>query len=240
MVAVGSFCAVDQCGEIGLLETPFLFTSTARGRSAIDGPIGDEYVDLLRARDIHVVAWLENGLRQLTANRPIRTPADLAGLKLRVPQSPIAAEGFSALGATVTQVPFLRLYAALRGQVLEAQENPIAIIQFERLYEVQAYLSLTRHSYSTAMIVAAGDLLSDLSAAQHVALRHCGEWATNRSREVSDAVERDGQVWLAARGMMVIDDVDTVGFTAKARRVIDGLRTRYSSERIERLIRAAG
>jgi TRAP-type C4-dicarboxylate transport system substrate-binding protein len=219
---------------------PFVFKNVEHGRATFDGPVGDEFAELLRTKDVHVIAWLEHGLRQLTANRPIRTPADLSGIKLRVPQGSIAAECFRMLGADIRTMPFQQVYEALRGQIIEAQENPIATVEFDKFYEVQKYLCLTGHIYSAGMMVVSADVLGDLTERQRAALRQCGGLATRRSREVAGQADREGLVWLRERGMVVIDNVDRSAFAAGCRPVIDMLSQRFGADRVARLTRAAG
>src|ERR1700722_1835877 len=85
--------------EIGLLDAPFLFRDARHARAALDGPIGAELTDLLRAKNVNPLAGAENGMRHVTANRPMRQPQDLRGVHIRVPQSEVMVEAFRELGA---------------------------------------------------------------------------------------------------------------------------------------------
>ena len=84
--------------ELGLLDAPFLFRDAAHARAVLDGPIGAEYAALLHPKGVIVLAWAENGLRHITANRPVRKPDDLRGMHIRVPQSDVMVDAFKALG----------------------------------------------------------------------------------------------------------------------------------------------
>jgi tripartite ATP-independent transporter DctP family solute receptor len=203
--------------QIGLLDMPFLFRDVARARAALDGDIGSELIDRLREKGLHMLCWAENGVRQMTANKPIRRPGDLAGLKLRVPATEAMVAGFRALGADPRALPFTQLYEALRTGDFDAQENPVSNIEAGRLYEVQKYLCLTRHTYSAAVFLIAADLLEDLTPAQNTALFACGQKAKAASRTFADAAEREGLARLRERGMTIIDDVDQAAFAAAAR-----------------------
>ena len=224
--------------ELGLLDAAFLFKDARAARDALDGEIGVELARLAQAKRINVLAWAENGLRHMTANRPIRTPADLAGLKLRVPQSDVALSSFRALGASPAALPFPALYEALRTGEFEAEENPLANIESGRLFDVQKYLCLTRHIYSAAAFVVSQDLLDDLTPEQQAALAACGVSGGVATRVAADAAERDGVARLRDAGMTVITDIDMAAFIAKARPNLAALGQKYGAELMARLIQA--
>lgn len=240
MMAGVTSAAGEFCPEIGLLDVPFVFRDAVRGRAAFDGALGEEYQALLHAAGINVVGWLENGLRHMTSNRAVRKPADLAGLKLRVPPSQVAVDCFTALGAAAAPLPFNQVYEALRTGQFEAQENPIGTAEGSKFYEVQKYLCLTGHTYSAGMIVASSDVLEDLTPKQQAALRQCSGAATARSRAVADAAAQNGVGNLAKAGMTIVDDVDTAAFVTAARPNLARLGGKFGADRIERLIKAAG
>lgn len=236
-IAVTSLSA-NFVPEVALLDTPFLFGSVERGRGAMDGAVGAEYAELLKAKSINVLAWAENGLRHFTANRPIRTPADLRGLKLRVVQSPTIIANFRALGADANGLPWNEVHEALRTGTFEAQENPIGIIEAFRIAEVQRVLSLTGHVYSTAMILAADDVLEDLTAPQVAALRECAQRGAEQTRRFAETAQREGVVRLRASGMTVVEDVDTAAFQRAAQPLLAQLAERFGGDRVQRLVAA--
>jgi TRAP-type transport system periplasmic protein len=223
--------------EAGLLEAPFLFKDVAHARAALDGATGLEFMELLKTKNLNVLAWGENGLRHITANRPIRTPEDLRGLKLRVPQSDVILTTFLGLGADAKQISFLELREALRTGQVEAQENPISVIEAAKLQELQKYLSLTGHIYGTAMIVASSDLLEDLTEAQRAALSACAKQGAAQTRIVAEAAQRDGVGRLKAAGMVVVEP-DVPAFVAASRPNLDALGKKYGMDRMQRLISA--
>src|SRR5260221_220300 len=95
------------------------------------------------------VACFENGFRQITSStHPVRTVADLKGMKLRIPASQMFADVFKSLGAEPTAINTNKLYESLKSGVVEGQENPLAIVDGFKLYEVQKYVSLTAHMWS--------------------------------------------------------------------------------------------
>lgn len=231
--------AANVVPEAGLLDTPFLFASAARGRAAMDGAIGAEYAALMAAAQLHVIGWAENGQRHFTANRPIRRPEDLRGLKLRVAQSPAMIASFTALGAQAGPLAYNDLHEALRTGRFEAQENPIGAIESGRFFEVQRVVSLSGHIYSTAMIMASADVLEDLTPPQQAALRECAGSGVARTRQIAEAAERDGVARLRTAGMSVVEDVDKAAFRAAMAPHMASMAQRFGAERVARL-QAAG
>lgn len=139
----------------GIVNTGFAFTDYDQVWKAMDGPLGKyvrgqiEKVGLLTMSK----PW-DNGFRQITTStRPIHTPDDLRGLKLRVPSAPMLSTLFTALGASPTPINFNEVYSALQTRLVEGQENPLAIIATARLYEVQKYCSLTNHVWDAYWIL---------------------------------------------------------------------------------------
>ena len=117
---------------------------------AMDGKLG-EYVRGEIAKTRQIVAmekiW-DNGFREITSSsKPIASPADLQGFKIRVPVSPLWTSMFTAFGASPTSINFSEVYTALQTKVVEGQENPLAIISTAKLYEVQRYCSMTNHMW---------------------------------------------------------------------------------------------
>ena len=98
LVFATSNVVAHQVPELGLLDAPFIFRDAAHARVTLDGPIGQEFVPLLRDSGLNLLAWGENGVRRVTAGKPVQGPPDLRGLKIRVPQSEVMVEGFRALG----------------------------------------------------------------------------------------------------------------------------------------------
>jgi tripartite ATP-independent transporter DctP family solute receptor len=131
----------------GILNTGFAFTDYDAVWKAMDGDLGTYVRAQIAKTPIMTVSrvW-DNGFRQITSSlREIRTPADLEGFKIRVPQAPMLTSLFKALGAGPAPINFNELYSALQTKVVEGQENPLAIIATARLYEVQKSCSLTGH-----------------------------------------------------------------------------------------------
>lgn len=135
--------------EAQVLDIPYLFSDAPVAWKVMDGWFGKEMAeDCLRKTGMRVLAYGETGFRNFTNSaRPIRSPADMKGLKIRVMESPVYIQMVKALGAAPTPIAWPETYTALQQKVVDGQENPIATIVFAKLFEVQKYLILDGHSY---------------------------------------------------------------------------------------------
>jgi tripartite ATP-independent transporter DctP family solute receptor len=142
--------------EASIVNTGFVFPDYDAVWRAMDGELGTYVRAQIAQRGIMTASrvW-DNGFRHVTSStRPIRTPEDLHGFKIRVPPAAILTSVFKALNAGPTPINFNELYSALQTKVVEGQENPLAIIATARLYEVQTYCSLTGHVWDGYWILA--------------------------------------------------------------------------------------
>ena len=140
----------------GINAVAFAFESYDKVWSAMDGDLGNYVRDQFGKVGLHVMPKvLDNGYRNITASaKPIVTPDDLKGFKIRVPGNPLWVTLFKTLGAAPTPINFGELYAALQTHVVDGQENPLALIQSAKLYEVQKYVSLSGHIWDGHYIFA--------------------------------------------------------------------------------------
>jgi tripartite ATP-independent transporter DctP family solute receptor len=132
-------------------QLPFAFKSAAEAHKVIDGPLGKYIGDEMAAKGMHLfpVAGFDNGMRQVASiPRPIATPEDFAGMKIRVPPGQMMLDTFGAFGAEPVTTSANRIYDALKTGKVEAQENPLAILEGFKLYELVKYVSLTNHMWS--------------------------------------------------------------------------------------------
>jgi tripartite ATP-independent transporter DctP family solute receptor len=132
-------------------QLPFAFKSAAEAHTAIDGPLGRYIGQEMAAKGMHLfpVAGFDNGMRQVaTIPRPITQPDDFAGMKIRVPPGQMMLDTFGAFGAEPVTTPANLIYASLQTGKVDAQENPLAILQGFKLYELIKYVSMTNHMWS--------------------------------------------------------------------------------------------
>ncbi|WP_249931195.1 TRAP transporter substrate-binding protein [Ramlibacter sp. 2FC] len=191
----------------------FLFSGYDKVWSAMDGAVGNyirasiEKVNLVPFSTV----W-DNGFRQVTSStRPIRTPEDLKNFKIRVPVVPLWVSMFKALGAAPVSLPLSEAYQALQTKVADGQENPLALIESAKFFEVQKYCSLTNHSWDGFWFVANGKLWKSLPAdIQAVMAKHINAAARKQRDDIARA-NVDLQKQLEAKGL-VFNQVDTAAF----------------------------
>jgi tripartite ATP-independent transporter DctP family solute receptor len=132
-------------------QLPFAFKSAAEAHKAIDGPLGKYIGEEMAAKGMHLfpVAGFDNGMRQVASiPRAITSPSDFAGMKIRVPPGQMMLDTFGAFGAQPVTTPANQIYDALKTGRVDAQENPLAILEGFKLYELLKYVSLTNHMWS--------------------------------------------------------------------------------------------
>jgi tripartite ATP-independent transporter DctP family solute receptor len=212
-------------------QLPYAFRSPAHAHAAFDGPLGAYLREEMAARGIQAfpVGAFDNGMRQITGNkRPVSVPADLDGMRMRVPSGEMIAETFRAFGAEPVVVNSIDIYEALKSGRVDAQENPLALVELFRLFEVVKFVSMTSHIWSGfnlmahlptwRRIPAAVQAVIESNVARHVRLQR-------QDQDAMNVVMRSG---LARRGL-VFNDVDPAPF----RRHLSGFyrewRTRLGS-----------
>ena len=220
--------------DIGVFNIPFLFRDLAHAHAVLDGPIGQSYLEKFREKRLVALAWGENGMRHITNSKhEIRSPEDLKGLKLRLPQSDVMVAGFTALGADVKPLAFPQLYSALQSGQFDGQENPIATIQSSKFNQVQKYLTLTGHVYDPAILFMSIDDFDELlSADDQRSFVEAAKLAGAASRQFAAAAEAKGVPELAQAGMQVIKDVDRSKFAAEMASATPDFDRRFGSELI--------
>jgi TRAP-type transport system periplasmic protein len=176
---------------------------------------------------VHPKMW-ENGMRQITSSsKPMRTVADLAGFKIRTPAGELWVDLFKSLGAAPAPLNFSELYTALQTRVFDGQENPYAIIDVGRLYEVQKYLSVTNHMWSAYHFLGNQDAWKALPPdIQSVVERNLAKYAILQRRDTQLRNESLSEK-LSRRGM-VINKADTSGFRTKL--TSSGFYTKWSAK----------
>lgn len=144
-----------QIKEMNIFSMPFLMPDHKSIDALTQGPVGDKLFEIISEKGVQPIAWSENGFRELSnSKRPVRTPADLAGLKIRVVGSPLFNDTFTALGANPTQMSWADAKPALSTGAVDGQENPLAVFDIARIHEVgQSHLTLW-HYVADPLIIA--------------------------------------------------------------------------------------
>src|SRR6056297_694770 len=162
-----SASAVSQINtRTAIFDLPYLFEDRAAVQTFADSPAGEMLADGFEGSGMVLAAMWDNGFRQITnAVRPIVTPDDLDGLKIRTPTNRQRVEMFNTLGANATPLSFGEVYSALDQGVIDGQENPANVVDTAKLFEVQGYMSLSNHVYLPTFLVFGEPFLAGLDPA---------------------------------------------------------------------------
>jgi len=199
--------------EIAVFELPFLFPSPEAAYEVLDGPIGQELLDELERVQLKGLAYAERGFRNLTNDvRPVQSPTDVDGLKIRVMENPVYIDTFQSLGANAVPMAWTEALTAMQQGTIDGQENPVNVIYSFRLYEPQRYLSMTRHTYAPALFVMSLNLYNSLPADVQEILRTAAQEAAEYERMMNAESEATQMQALRDNGMEIIEDPDIAAF----------------------------
>jgi len=199
--------------RMGVLYLPHIFDDEAHAHRVLDGEIGDYLAQTLPDNGLRLLAYWENGFRNVTNNlRPVYTPDDIIGMRLRVPENPIYQAIFEHFGASVATIPFAEVYAALQQGVVDAQENPLAIILTSRFYEVQNYLSLTAHVYGPAQVLISEARWQSFTPELQDAIKAAAIEARTYQRQALATMRDEALIYLADH--ITINEINREAFSA--------------------------
>ena len=198
-------------------QVPFAFSSAAQAHTAIDGPLGAYLREEMAAKGIvgFPVGAFDNGMRQIGGRtRAVRVPADLAGLKVRVPDGQLFADMFRAFGAEPVTVNSSGIYGALKAGTVDAQENPLAYMDFFKHYEVMKYVSMTNHMWSGFNMLAHQPTWNRIPADIRASIERHLTRAVRLQREDQQKANAAARTSLAGHGL-AFNEVDQAPFRAK-------------------------
>ncbi|MBC7003096.1 DctP family TRAP transporter solute-binding subunit [Photobacterium sp. BZF1] len=199
----GAFAKV--CKEASVLEIPYLFPSSPVAWKVLDGEFGQSLSEhCLQQTGLRTLSYGETGFRHFTnSKRPIHSPEDLKGLKIRVMTLPLYIEMMKSLGAEATPIAFPEVPTALTTGVIDGQENPVSVITLSKFYEFQKYITLDGHVYSTDFLLINEDFYSSLSPADKEIIDRAGKVAGTVGRAIQQVNSAQGLEILAKNGMEI-------------------------------------
>ena len=198
-------------------QVPFAFPSAARAHRAMDGALGAYLRREMEAKGIvgFAVGAFDNGMRQIAGRtRPIRTLDDLAGLRMRVPDGKMFDDMFRVLGAEPVTVNSSGIYEALKSGKVDAQENPLAYMNFFRHYEVMKYTSMTNHMWSGFNLIGNLAVWRRLPDDIRSSIERNAARAVRLQRQDQETANSAARAALAERGL-AFNDVDTAPFRSR-------------------------
>ncbi|SDD64294.1 tripartite ATP-independent transporter solute receptor, DctP family [Paracoccus isoporae] len=205
-----------------LLAVPYAYLSLEQMDEVASGEIGAQIEEqIISNAQIRPLTYFARGPRNLTSNREIVTPDQIDGLKLRVPNVPLFVNTWQALGAQPTPMAFSEVFTSLQNGTIDAQENPLALIESANFNEVQQFVNLTEHVRSWIYLTISEMKWSQMSEADQAALTEAAQIAQDYERELFLADEDRLVEALQERGMTFVDS-DREAFAAQARDAVLG------------------
>ena len=216
---------VNFAPMMGVLDMPFLFASNAEAYKVLDGEIGQELLGTLEAAGLKGLAYAERGFRNVTNSvRPVANAEDIKGLKLRVMENEVYTATFKALGVNATPMQWADALTAMQQNTIEGEENPINVIYSYGLWDYgQKYVTLDRHSYSTAIITMSLEAFKRLDEKTQKIFKQAAQEAAEYERQwVAD--QEAGQLkTIKEHGVNVVENPDVDSF----RKAVQGVYSAY-------------
>jgi tripartite ATP-independent transporter DctP family solute receptor len=200
---------------------PFLFRSKEHLRAVLDGPVGEEILKSCEAQGFVGLAFYDSGARSLyTAKKPVKSMADVKGMKVRVQQSDLWVSLLEAMGANATPMPMGEVYTALKTGLVDAAENNVPSYESGRHFEAAKYYSKTEHSMAPEMLLFSKRVYDGLSPEDQKALRQAAKDSVPVQRKAWDEREAKSLAIVVAGGAQIIE-VDKAPFQAAMKPVYD-------------------
>ena len=207
------------CPEIQVFDLPYMFTSTDQFFDVIDGEIGEYFAnDVLGREDMVGIAYFYAGSRNIYSSKPIRSLADVKGMKLRVPESPIFMSLCESFGCSGTPMSVGELYTALQTGVVDGAENAPIFYFSQKHYEAAPYITMTEHIMTPDVVVMSKSYLESLPQEYQDAIRQAGNEMMQHERELWFSQEEDAVEKLKEEGVEVIE-IDKTEFKNAAEKV---------------------
>lgn len=214
---------VNFCKEMGVLDMPFLFANNEEAYKILDGEIGQELLDKLESANLKGLAYAERGFRNITNSvKPVASAADVENLKLRVMENEVYTKTFQALKVNAVPMAWQDALTALQQGTIEGQENPINVIYSYSLWDYnQKYITLDRHSYSTAIITMSLDKWNSLDADTQAIFKQAAQEAAEYERAWVAEQEAGQLDTIKSHGVEVIETPDVDSFRTAVQSVYD-------------------
>jgi tripartite ATP-independent transporter DctP family solute receptor len=232
IITGGPFDTFDPI--VRVINYPFLFKDNQQADTILDGPLGAEILKSLETSGFKGLCFSENGFRNLTnSKRPVKSPEDVRGLKIRVMASALHKAIWQSLGANPTPMPW-PIYTELEQGVIDGQENPLWVMEVYKFYEIQKYMTLTRHVYSPHIDVASLKWWNSLDGKTRDLIQTTIYEAAVFQRRDNRSKNAERLDLLKEKGMRVEADPDLAAFRAK----VAGLKDMdlYQDPRVKSLL----
>jgi TRAP-type transport system periplasmic protein len=229
MSAIATSQLVGVIRDFAALDLPFLFNTEKEVDRVVDGPVGKTFLDKMPEKGLVGLSYFEHGFRNLTnSRRPVTKMEDIQGLKIRVEQNAVAIDTWNALGSNAVPMPFPELYGALEQKAVDGQENPFSTVDSAKFYEVQKYLSVTKHKYTPLILTMSKKFWDQLSADEKKVIQDAATEAAVYQRKANRDLSAQYLESLKKVGMQIneVPVAEVARMRAKVQPVVD----KYSAQ----------
>jgi len=237
MTLTGTAVLGNFAPEVSVFDLPFLFRDPQHAYKALDTIGMDLCKKYVEPKGMVTLSIWENGIRHMTNNRrPIKTPADMKGLKVRVMEQPVYIELMKSLNASPTPMAMSELYTALQKGVIDGQENPLSQIATKHFYEVQKYVSLTGHTYAPEVVLISSIAWGSLNDEQKGILTKAATETRDWQRQLCRDKESEFAKMITDGGAKINDDVDKAAFIEATKGVWKLYTDKYGNETVDAIV----
>lgn len=234
----GLVSVFDEKRSQELLELPYLFDNYAQAYAFMDSDFATKIYEPLQKKGIHYLATWDNGFRHMTnSKRPILTPQDMKGLKVRVVKSEMSINIINAMGGNAVPMAYSELYTALGSGVVDGQENPFMNIYASKFYEVQKFMSTTKHQYSTLPLIFSETRWQSLNENQRAAIKQVALEAAAFMRKKNLDTEGKLRAAMEKEGMQINDVPDLTPFRESMKQVYTWARDKWGADKVEEVLK---
>lgn len=223
--------------RFGVASAPFLFTGKEDADKVFNGAGGEALAEILNEKNVELLGYGENGFRQITnSKREIKSPADMKGLKIRIPGITMYTDLYRALGADPTTMAFSEVFTSLQQGTIDGQENPIDVIHSSKLEEVQDYLTTWNYSYDPLVLGINKKLFDSMSEEDQQLVKKLGKEAAEYQVQMAREKEEKQIEDLKAAGMQFYapSEEELAQFTEAVQPVYDKYESIWGKDLLEK------
>ncbi len=222
--------------EVKVFDLPYLFNSREELWRVVRGAVGKKFINEIYPKyNVVGIMWADDGGRSIYANKPLRKPEDLKGMKIRVQPSDIQIQAMNEMGGIGTPLAFGEVYLALQQKVLDGAENSPVLFFTSKHWEVSKVYSLTEQFWSVHTLLANKKWWESLPKDIQTAVLEAGQDAEKYFLEIYVADENKAIGWLKERGVQVVTDVDKGTFEKRVQPVYDAFTKKYGKELLDQV-----
>jgi tripartite ATP-independent transporter DctP family solute receptor len=189
-----------------VFDLPYLFRDEETAYEVLDGPLGEELLEDLKEHQVIGFNYWENGFRDLTNNKKeVKTVDDINGLKLRTLENSLHVDLWKEMGAIPTPIPYPELFTALEQHTVDGQENPVGNVTTGNFYEVQKYITKTKHIYNASVFMISEKFWNTLSDEEKKIVTEASEEAKDYQRELNQQETTKAYELLKEKGMTITE-----------------------------------